>query len=189
MEPLPPCPTCCGPLGRWGGYARWARFPDAGDQRLWIRRVRCAACQVSHALLPAFLLVRRLDPAATIGAALTQAAAGQGVRPIAARLGVPHTTVRSWWDRVRANAATLLPPLLALATRLDSAPVDLPADGAPAVLAALDATWQRVRRRLGARTPEVWALWSVVSGGRARAPNTSSPSPPGQESRSLVASP
>jgi Domain of unknown function (DUF6431) len=53
------CPGCGRRLGGWGGYWRWVRGP--GSARLWIRRGRCSTCARSHALLPDFLLERRLD--------------------------------------------------------------------------------------------------------------------------------
>src|SRR5437868_4016281 len=82
----------------------------------------------THALLPSFLFIRRLDAGAVIGSALEQAAAGSGARPIAQRLALPHPTVRDWWRRVRTRAPTLLASLLAIATSLDAAPVDLRRD-------------------------------------------------------------
>src|SRR6266511_3770051 len=48
----------------------------------------CRGCRVSHALLPAFVLARRLDAVAAIGAGLAWAVGGRGMRPIAAALGV-----------------------------------------------------------------------------------------------------
>lgn len=179
--PAQACPSCRRPLTGWGGYWRWVRAGGSPEQeqRVWIRRGRCPQCRRSHALLPSFLFVRRLDAVERIGAGLEQAAGGSGGRTIAQQLGLPHTTVRDWWRRVRARAPTLLAPLLALATRLDPAPVALHADGVAAVLEALASTWQRARRHLGARVPEQWPFWSVVSGGRALAPHTSPPFPAG----------
>jgi hypothetical protein len=50
---------------------------------------------VTHALLPAFVLAWRLDVAETTGAVIGEVAGGAGgVRPAAARLGVPYTTAR-----------------------------------------------------------------------------------------------
>ena len=98
-----------------------------------------------------------------------------GARPIAQRLELPHTTVRDWWRRVKRKAPGLLAPLLALATGLDAAPVPLCTDGAVAVLEALEHAFQRAQRRLGARLPEQWAFWSLISGGLALAPHTSPP--------------
>lgn len=61
-------------------------------------RVRCTnpACGRTQVLLPAWCVPGRADDADTIGSALLAAAAGQGHRPIAERLGVPADTVRGW---------------------------------------------------------------------------------------------
>jgi hypothetical protein len=114
-----------------------------------------------------------------IGAGLDQAADGMGARRVAGDLALPHTTVRDWWRRLRARAPTLLAALLALATSLDPAPVDLATDGAPAVLEAVDLTWQRAERRFPDRLPDRWGFWSLVSGGTVLAPHTSPPLPGG----------
>jgi hypothetical protein len=129
-------------------------------------------------LLPSFLLVDRLDAVQVIGVALDQATGGMGARTIADQRSRPHTTVRDWWRRLRARAPTLLASLLALATSLDPAPVELTTDGAPAVLEALEHTWQRAVRHLAARAdrlPDRWSFWSVMSGGLALAPHTGPP--------------
>jgi len=139
--------------------------------------------------LPSFLFIRRLDEDAVIGAALTMAASRYGARTIARQLAIPHTTVRDWWRRVRVRAPELLAALLALATRLDPAPVELTAGGAPGVLQALQAAWQRARDRLGAHFPDRWAFWSLVSGGLALAAHTSPPLPGGYGGGKVGASP
>ena len=82
-------------LGGWSGYWRWVRGPDTG--RLWIRRGRCSRCLRSHALLPDFLLERRLDAVEVIGHALALGiVGGLGVRSVADRVEVPMTTARGW---------------------------------------------------------------------------------------------
>jgi hypothetical protein len=135
--------------------------------------------------LPSFLLARRLDAAAVIGSALSLAAGGLGARRVAEQLALPHTTVRDWWRRACARAPTLLTSLLTLATSLDPAPVGLTTDGLAGVLEALESAWQRARQRLGARIPDRWAFWSLVSGGLALAPHTNPPLP-GWHGRSKV---
>jgi Domain of unknown function (DUF6431) len=92
--PRRPSPRCGGATIFWSGYARFVR---AGGRtwRLWIRRCRCRACSRSHALIPAFLLARRLDPAGVIGTALVRSVLGAGRRTVAGALEVPHTTARS----------------------------------------------------------------------------------------------
>lgn len=181
--PAQACPACKQPLTGWGGYWRWVRTRSPPDRRLWIRRGCCPRCRRTHALLPSFLFARRLDPVAVIGSALGLAVEGRGMRPIAQQLALPHTTVRGWWRRLRIRAPTLLASLLALATSLDPAPVALTRDGAGAVLEALAAAWERARARLGARLPDRWACWSLISGGQALAPHRSPPFPVGRARR------
>lgn len=175
--PAQACPVCQRPLTGWGGYWRWVRSEHPWAQRIWIRRGWCGHCRRTQALLPCFLFVRRLDADQVIGSGLARAAGGRGTRPIAQQLGLPHTTVRDWWRRVKTKAPVLLAALLKLATTLDSTPVALTTDGVAAVLEALESAWQRAREHLGARMPDRWAFWSLVSGGLALAPYTSPPLP------------
>jgi hypothetical protein len=64
-------------------------------QKIFVPRLRCRQCRVTHALLPAFVLAWRLDAAEAIGTVITGVAGGAGgVRPVAAGLGVPYTTAR-----------------------------------------------------------------------------------------------
>jgi hypothetical protein len=124
---VPPqrCPTCLRQLVGWGGYWRWLRAPLLVE-RIWIRRGRCSACRRSHALLPDLLLVRRLDVVAIIGhGLLLKVINGLGLRPIAEQLDVPHTTLRTWWQRFRARSPTLMARCTALAVALDGSPVDV----------------------------------------------------------------
>ncbi|WP_372412240.1 helix-turn-helix domain-containing protein [Streptomyces luteireticuli] len=51
-----------------------------------------------------FALVRRVDLAEVIGAALVEKASGHGARTIAARLGRPVDTVRGWLRRFALRA-------------------------------------------------------------------------------------
>jgi hypothetical protein len=125
--------------------------------------------------LPSFVFVRRLDEGRAIGIALAMAARGYGMRAIARRLAVPRSTIRGWWQRVRTRAPQLLAELLALATSLDPAPVDLTASGAPGVLQALQVAWQRARQRRGERVPDRWGFWSLISGGLALAKGRTPP--------------
>jgi transposase-like protein len=169
------CPDCGRRLGRWSGYRRWVNGP--GTERLWIRRKRCSRCRRSHALLPDFLLERRLDEVHVIGQALALSIGSHlGMRPVAKRLGVPMTTARDWRRRFRLNAVVLATMLVALAVRLDPAPVLLSgADQEHTALEALGANWQRARARFGKRVPQLWHCWSLISGGRALGTNRSPP--------------
>jgi hypothetical protein len=183
------CPSCSHQLTGWGGYWRWVRAERRPEQRIWIQRGWCAHCRHAEALLPSFLLVRRLDEDAVIGSALSLAAGGTGARAIAQQLAVPRSTVRDWWRRACARAPTLLASLLALATSLDPAPVALTADGLVGVLEALENAWERARQHLGARLPDRWGFWSLISGGLALAAHTSPPLPGGSGASKVRASP
>jgi hypothetical protein len=93
----------------WSGYFRWVR---AGKVfRIWVRRGRCERCGgASHALLPSFCLLRRLDAVEVIGRTVTAVARGAGTRSEAKAIGdiFPYTTVRGWWRRHRERARALL---------------------------------------------------------------------------------
>jgi len=181
--PAQTCPSCNQELRGWGGYWRRVRSerPEGSEwppeHHIWIRRGRCADCGRTQALLPSFLFVRRLDADPVIGSAFNRAAGGRGTRKVAQQLGLPHTTVRDWCRRVKTKAAMLLAALLKLATSLDSAPVAITADGVAAVLEALESAWQRAREHWGARIPDRWSFWSLMSGGLVLAFYTTPPLP------------
>lgn len=178
LVPAQYCPTCGRRLVGWGGYWRWLRAAVV-VARIWIRRGRCRVCRRSHALLPDLLLARRLDGVAVIGEGLQLTVlAGLGLRPVADRLDVPHTTLRGWWRRFRVRAPGLLANYTSLAVDLAGTSVTLEVDlGAVdrAALQVLGVAWQRAQTRFGARIGEVWAFWSRISGGQALGTHTSSP--------------
>src|SRR6266567_117278 len=85
--PRPDCPSCSGPVVFWSGYWRHVRWRGR-CRKIFVPRVRCSRCGVTHALLPAFVLARRLDTAGTAGAAIGEVACGGcWVRRFAARAG------------------------------------------------------------------------------------------------------
>src|SRR6266498_167421 len=147
--PRADCPECDRPMVFWSGYQRYLRDGCGRIWRVWVVRARCRWCRVTHALLPSFALLGRVDVVWVIGAALERVAAGAGLRPVAAGLGVPHTTVRDWWRRFGVRA--------------------------PVLVAALGALAARVRRRLGGAAPAVWPLAGIVSGGGWLGATTSPP--------------
>ena len=161
-------------MGAWSGYHRWVRW-GGGVWRVWVRRARCRPCGVTHALLPSFALLRRLDAVEVIGAALGRAAGGAGLRVVAAGLGVPHTTVRDWWRRFRVRAPMLAAGLCALVVELGGLVAALDAAAEHACLAALELVAAGVRRRLGVAAPATWPLAALVSGGGWLGATTSPP--------------
>lgn len=163
-------------MGLWSGYARWVRV-QGRVWRVWVRRGRCGSCRVTHALLPSFVLARRVDVVEVIGAALERAVAGVGLRPIAAGLGVPHTTVRDWRRRFATRAGLLAAGLGALAVGVGAALPRQVGDLEGTVLGALKAIRARVSKRLGRAAPGRWQLAGLLTGGRLLWATTSPPWP------------
>src|ERR1022692_1967105 len=139
--PRPDCPACGGPMTLWSGYRRHVRV--AGRcQKIFVPRLRCAPCRASHALLPAFVLAWRLDVADVVGAVIGQVAGGAcGVRPAAARAGVPYTTARGWVRRFRCRALELGAGFAALAVELGGDTVSPVADAGGVALGAIGAAF------------------------------------------------
>ena len=103
------CPDCGGRLAGWGRGRRREVFGPGRRTRQVVRprRSRCTACRVTHMLLPARLLLRRMDEAAVAGAALAAAARGLGHRRAAREVGVPEDTVRGWLRRAADRLETV----------------------------------------------------------------------------------
>jgi hypothetical protein len=178
VAPVPACPSRHLRLGKWSGYWRWLRYPH-DERRIWIRRTRCRPCGSSHALLPDFLFVRRLDEVGTIGQVLAlRATAGVELRSLAHQCDLRGATLRGWWNRFRARSPTLLTEVIEVAIGLNPAPLDLQLTSEAAVFEALNQTLNRARRRFSEqRVGDVWRFWSRISGGRVLATNTSAPKP------------
>ncbi len=157
----------------WSGYQRYVRL--GRGWRVWVAWAKCRPCGVTHALLPSFALLRRLDMVEVIGVALERVVAGAGLRPVAAGLGVPHTTVRDWWRRFGVRAPVLVAGLCALVVELGGLVDGLPGVAERAALAALGALAARVRQRLGGAAPAAWPLAGIVSGGGWLGATTSPP--------------
>jgi hypothetical protein len=160
-------------MGFWSGYERYVRLGRV--HRVWVRRAKCRPCRATHALLPSFSLLRRLDVVEVIGAALERVLVGAGLRPVASWLEVPHTTARDWRRRFRTRAPALVAGLAALAVELGAPAATLAVDAEAAALGALGVVWDRVRRRLGSAAPGRWQLAALVSGGAWLASTTPPP--------------
>ena len=80
--------------------------------------------QSPHVLLPFWVLARRANGVAVIGAALLAKAAGRGHRAIAAELGRPVSTVRGWLRRFAARAQGLWVLFLVAAFATNKTTVD-----------------------------------------------------------------
>ena len=173
--PRPRVPVLLAAGGVLVGLLAACPLAGAGGEDL-LPRVRCRGCGVTHAMLPAFVLARRLDAAESAGAVIGQVAAGaSGVRPAAAAAGVPYTTARGW-----AAGSPGGPPELAVSSR----PCALSwgrwsgrtraagSGGLPGRSA------RRSRRRRPCRGVAVLGAWrfaSAVTGGSLLAANASSP--------------
>lgn len=122
-------------------------------------------CAVSHALLPAFALGRRLDSVAVIGAGVATAVTGSGMRRVAEEAGVPHTTMRDWRRRSRANAPVLARELAALLLAWGGPAIRLLEVPEQAALQVLGAIYTRAKKLSGAAVGGLWTFASAVTGG------------------------
>jgi hypothetical protein len=173
--PRPECPSCSAPVVFWSGYWRHVRCRER-ERKIFIPRVRCRACGVSHALLPAFVLARRLDAADAGGEVIGQVAAGVcGARRAAAAAGVPHTTARGWVRRFAARAGELAVSFSALAVELGAEAVRPLADLLRSAVAAIGAAFTAAAALPGWAALGRWRFASAVTGGSLLAANASSP--------------
>ncbi|MEO7443801.1 MAG: DUF6431 domain-containing protein [Acidimicrobiales bacterium] len=171
--PRPHCPACAEPMIFWSGYSRVVR--DGDDRRIWVRRSKCAACRISHCLLPAFCLLGRLYSAQVIGPAVTAIVDGKATREVAEAAGFPYTTVRDWRRRHRDRAPMLAAGFAAMAVELGAVAPLLAAVAERAALEALGAAWAAARVRFAPVVATLWRFWSLVSGGTALSTTTNTP--------------
>ena len=167
------CPGCGGVLARWG----WARTRvlrgGRGLVTVRARRARCGGCGGTHVLLPVFALLRRVDLAEVIGAALAAKAAGAGARSIAASQGRPADTVRGWLRRFGSRAGRVRAFFIRLLVEVGVDPVppaQAPSGFADAVAAVAGASAAAVSRWPDMGEVPPWWLACAASGGRLLAP-------------------
>jgi len=175
--PRPACPGCGRPTTWWSGYRRFVRAGGTG-RAMFVRRVRCGACRVTHAVLPAFLLSGRGDVVETIGAVIEAVVAGGrggGVRPAAARADVPRTTARGWVQRFVARATGLAVGFAALAVELSGDVAVAVGDAAGRALTAVGAAFEAARALPGWDGLGRWRFASAVTGGKLIATNKNTP--------------
>jgi hypothetical protein len=175
--PRPGCPWCQVSMTLWAGY--WRHVRETGRSRcrkIFVPRLRCGRCGVTHALLPAFVLAWRLDVAETVGSVIGQVASGAcGVRPAAARAGVPYTTARGWVRRFGARAPVLGVAFAALAVELGGQAITPAGQAGRFAVAAITAAFGAAAGLPGWLAAGLWRFASSVSGGRLIAANTTSP--------------
>ncbi len=175
VVPRPQCPSCSSPVVFWSGYWRHVRWQER-ERKIFIPRVRCRGCGVSHALLPAFVLARRLDAAEPVGTVIGQVAGGAcGVRRAAAAAGVPHTTARGWVRRFAARAGELAVSFSALAVELGGEVVRPLPDPLRSAVAAIGAGFAAAAGLPGWAALGRWRFASAVTGGSLLAANATSP--------------
>lgn len=167
------CPDCGGVLAPWGWARRRVLRAVGGVLRVRPRRARCMGCGGSHVLLPVFALVRRVDLAEVIGAALVWKASGAGARSIAAWLGRPVDTVRGWLRRFerRAEYVRVYFTRLLVDTGVDPVPPALAATSFAAAVSAVVGAWRAAVSRwpdIGKVSP--WLAVTAFSGGRLLSP-------------------
>ena len=173
--PRPNCPGCSAAMTFWSGYTRPVRVLGA-CVRLFVRRARCRSCAVTHALLPAFALLKRLDATEMVGEAIETVLEGRsGVRPVARALGVPHTTVRGWLRRFTERSGELAMSFGALAIELGVVVPGSVLGGRQHAAAAISRAFDAACALPGWAVLGAWRFCSVVSGGRLLAANTISP--------------
>ena len=122
------------------------------------------------------MLAWRLDVAETVGAVIEQVAGGAcGVRPAAARAGVPYTTARGWVRRFADRAPGIGAGFAALAVDLGGDAIRPAAEAGRFALAAISAAFGAATGLPGWLALGLWRFASSVSGGRLIAANTISP--------------
>ena len=168
------CPVCGGRLARWGYAVERIVFgPGRQGRRVRPRRSRCTACRVTHVLLPARLLLRRMDEAPVIGAALAAAARGRGHRRAAREAGVPQDTARGWLRRAAGRAALVREVFTKAAAALSADPVPLEPAGSPvadALVAVAAAAAAAAARWPGLLMVSPWEIASAVTNATLLAP-------------------
>lgn len=173
--PRATCPACRAPLRFWGWYERDVRVSEEVIHRLLVRRGRCSACLVTHALLPGFVTLGRLDPIEVIGPALRSMCGGEGMRTVAERVGLKHTTVRDWRRRFARRAGLLTLGFCRYVVAVGDLAPRLRGGAEADALGAIDAAWAAARRRFGARVAELWRFGNAVVGGHLLTTNIDPP--------------
>jgi hypothetical protein len=171
--PRPDCPRCRQPMSFWGWYERDIRVSAEVIHRLSVRRARC--CERTHALLPGFVTWGRLDAVEVIGPALETMCGGAGMRRMADRLGLAHTTVRDWWRRFARRAELLAVGFSRFCVAVGDLAPRLSGRAEAVAVAAATAAWSAARRRFGDGVGSRWRLANAVVGGHLLSTNTDPP--------------
>ena len=175
VVPRPVCPRCRGGTVWWSGYRRFVRA-DGSCHAIFVPRVRCGRCDATDAVLPAFVVCGRLDVVDSIGGVVEEVVSGAGgVRPAAARVGVPFSTARGWLRRFTSRAGGLSVGFAALAVELGADAVAPIVDACCYAIAAMRVAFEAACSLPGWARVGRWRFVSSVSGGRLLAANTNTP--------------
>lgn len=147
-----------------GAYPRLVR--EGGVvHKIFVRRAYCGPCNRGEALVPDFVLARRLDSTAAIGAAVLGYAGAElpdGATELYAE--VPSRTLRSWRQRFVERADELAASLSAFCAAWGGA-LPRSAPTAPGrAREAIGAAWRAAKRRFD--VPPAFILANVVLGGQ-----------------------
>lgn len=171
--PRPGCPRCHQPMPFWGWYERDVRVSAEVIHRLSVRRARC--CERTHALLPGFVTLGRLDAVGVIGPAVETMCGGVGMRRVAEDLGLKHTTVRDWRRRFARRAEMLAVGFSRFCVAVGGLAPRLSGQPEAVAVAAATAAWVAARRRFGDGVGGLWRLANAVIGGHLLSTNTDPP--------------
>ena len=172
VVPRPDCPACSTPMMFWSRYTRSVRH-DGLCHLIRLRRARCEACRQSHALVPSFCAVGRLDVIDTIGAVIAAVVGGpRGVRPAAAAFDVPYATARDWVRRFGRRAGQLAAVFAVLFVELSGLAPRPPAGAEVASLWLMKIAWAEARGRHGTAIASLWPFVNLVCGGAMLAATT-----------------
>lgn len=173
--PRPDCPSCTTTMSFWSSYERSVRH-GGRCHKLLVRRARCGRCRSTHALVPSFCLVGRLDTVEVIGELIAEVVKGDcGVRPPAERIDVPHTTARDWVRRFARSAAVMAAGFAAAVVEVSGLAPALAVELPRQALEAIEAAFDIVRCRGGPALSGMWTFASLVTGGRLLATTTNPP--------------
>src|SRR6266498_753803 len=91
---------------------------QAAGRGVRVPRADCPDCGQPMVFWSGYQRYVRLGRVWRVWVARARVVAGAGLRPVAAGLGVPHTTVRDWWRRFGVRAPVLVAGLCALVVEL-----------------------------------------------------------------------
>ena len=156
----------------WSGYWRHVRAAGGRCRQIFVPRAHCVGCAATHALLPGFVLARRVDEVGTVPEQVSDGAGG--VRPEAERAGVPHATARGWVRRLAGGRPSWRSSSRA-GSRAGREAIEPGDDPQAWAFAAIRAAFRAATALPGWAGLGRWRFACCVSGGQLLAANTTSP--------------